>query len=104
MDAKDLPVLEQLAHIERLIDAIDLPIGRWDLQHRLVFCNDPYLSWAQRGREELLGHTLAELYGDEAWERASGAFAQAAQGRTVNYERRLKHGCHAAAGRASRCC
>ena len=95
MDAKDLPVLEQLAHIERLIDAIDLPIGRWDLEHRLVFCNHPYLTWAQRSREDLLGHTLAELYGDEAWERASPAFAEAAQGRTVNYERRLKHGCHA---------
>jgi len=95
MDANDLPVLEQLAHIERLIDAIDLPIGRWDLEHRLVFCNQPYLQWAQRSREELLGHTLQELYGDEAWSRAEHAFAEAAEGRTVNYERRLNHGCHA---------
>jgi len=95
MDANDLPVLEQLVHIERLIDAIDLPIGRWDLEHRLVFCNNPYLQWAQRSREDLLGHTLQELFGDEAWARAQCAFAQAAEGRTVNYERRLNHGCHA---------
>ena len=95
MDAKDLPVLEHLAHIERLIDAIDLPIGRWDLQNRLVFCNNPYLLWARRSREDLLGQTLQELYGDEAWARAGPAFAAAAEGRTVNYERRLGHGDHA---------
>jgi diguanylate cyclase (GGDEF)-like protein/PAS domain S-box-containing protein len=91
MTASD-PASARLSHIERLVDAIDLPIGRWDPQFRLVFCNEPYLRWAQRSRDELLNKTLAELYGDEAWHRAEPAFREAFAGRTVNYERRLAHG------------
>jgi diguanylate cyclase (GGDEF)-like protein/PAS domain S-box-containing protein len=84
--------VQRLSHSERLVDAIDLPMGRWDTQNRLVFCNTPYLAWAQRTREELLGRTLRELFGDDAWQRAEPAFREAFQGRTVNYERQLTHG------------
>ena len=35
-------------HAERLVDAIDLPMARWDRESRLVFCNRPYLRWAGR--------------------------------------------------------
>ena len=82
----------RIAHIERLIAAIDLPIGRWDGDARLVFCNDHYLEWARRPREELLGRTLQELFGERAWAAASAAFAQAFTGKTVTYERQLAHG------------
>jgi PAS domain S-box-containing protein len=88
----DFLLTQRLSHIERLVDAIDLPIGRWDRDARLVFCNNPYLGWAERPREELIGRSLQELYGDEAWRRAAPAFAEAFAGRTVNYERRLTHG------------
>lgn len=91
MDFAPPPAVERLAHIERLVDAIDLPIGRWDDRNRLVFCNGPYLHWANRPREELLGRTLQELFGDDAWHSARAAFAQAFQGQTVHYERRLMH-------------
>jgi diguanylate cyclase (GGDEF)-like protein/PAS domain S-box-containing protein len=91
MDASSFPATHRLAHIERLVDAIDLPIGRWNRDNRLVFCNTPYLHWAGRSREEILGRTLQELFGDDAWERAQPAFAQAFEGHTVNYERRLAH-------------
>jgi diguanylate cyclase (GGDEF)-like protein/PAS domain S-box-containing protein len=92
MSGADCPSSHRLAHIERLVDVIDLPIGRWDAQARLVFCNEPYLGWAQRPREALIGRTLREIFGDEAWARAEPAFEQAFAGRTVNYERRLTHG------------
>ncbi len=82
----------RISHIERLIAAIDLPIGRWDRNNRLVFCNDHYLSWAARPREQLLGRTLEELFGAIAWAAAAAAFAQAFNGRTVSYERQLAHG------------
>lgn len=82
----------RLSHIERLVDVIDLPIGRWDPQHRLVFCNEPYLGWAGRPRDELIGQTFQEIYGDAAWSRAESAFRNAFAGRTVNYERRLSQG------------
>jgi len=78
-------------HTETLVDAIDLPIGRWTRDARLVFCNGPYEAWAMRPRAELLGRTLAELYGGPAWEAARPAFEQAFAGRTVSYERTLMH-------------
>ena len=81
----------RVTHIERLIAAIDLPIGRWDRDARLVFCNDHYLGWAGREREQLLGRTLQDLFGDAAWAAAAPAFTQAFTGRTVSYERQLAH-------------
>ncbi len=81
----------RIGHIERLVDAIDLPIGRWDADRRLIFCNEPYLAWAGRAREDLLGRTLAQIYGEVAWAAAEGAFARAFGGQTVCYERLLTH-------------
>ena len=78
-------------HTETLVDAIDLPIGRWSADGRLVFCNAPYEAWARRARPALLGRTLSELYGEPAWEAARNAFAQAFEGCTVSYERMLTH-------------
>lgn len=77
--------------IDRLADAIDLPIGRWDSQNRLVYCNGPYLTWAQRPFDSLRGRTLAEIFGDTAWAAACNAFAAAFSGRSTSYERRLTH-------------
>ena len=76
---------------ERLVDAIALPIGRWDREARLLFCNAPYARWAGRPSEELVGRTLSELYGPAAWATASSAFDEAFAGNTVRYERRLTH-------------
>lgn len=86
----------RLSHIERLVDAIDLPIGRWaqateDNDPVLSYCNRPYLAWAQRPREELIGLSLGEIYGDAAWATARGAFTEAFGGRTTHYERELTH-------------
>lgn len=83
---------DRVPHIERLVDAIDLPIGRWDSGARLLFCNDPYIAWAGRPREQLLGHTLEGLYGPAAWAAAKPAFDEAFAGRTITYQRRLQHG------------
>ncbi len=82
----------RITHIERLVAAIDLPIGRWDRDARLVFCNDHYLGWAGRPREQLLGRSLQELFGETAWAAAASAFIQAFAGRTVKYQRQIMHG------------
>lgn len=78
--------------IERLVDVVALPIGRWDRDGRMTFCNPPYIAWAARPRAELIGRTLAELFGEAAWERARPAFEKAYAGETTFYERRLTHG------------
>lgn len=79
------------ADLHRLVDSLALPIGRWDRQARLSFCNRHYEAWAGRPREQLLGRTLAQLYGDTAWAAARNAFAAAFAGREAFYERRLTH-------------
>lgn len=89
----DSPTAQTL-HIERLADVVALPIGRWDTGARLVFCNAPYLAWAGRDREQLIGGTLAELFGQEAWTAAKPAFERAFQGETSSYERLLMHPPH----------
>lgn len=82
---------DRVGAIERLVEAIDLPIGRWDARHRLTFCNTPYVNWAARPREQLLGRTLEEIYGPAAWNAAREAFGKAFAGATVSYERLLTH-------------
>jgi len=82
----------RVSHLERLVAAIDLPIGRWDRNGRLVYCNDPYLAWAGADRAALIGRSLHELFGAAAWAAAAPAFASAFSGRTVSYDRRLGHG------------
>jgi len=91
MDPTGPPAAERLTHIERLVDAIDLPLGRWDADNRLVFCNTPYLQWAARSREELISRSMLDIFGHDAWQSAQPAFEAAFQGHTVTYERRLMH-------------
>ena len=86
------PADNRTPHIERLIDAIGLPIARWDREARLLFCNGPYLRWADRPEAELLGRSVEEIYGSAAWEVARPAFAVAFNGATLFYQRRLTHG------------
>jgi len=83
--------MKRAAVIERLVDAIHLPIGRWDRDARLVFCNAPYLAWSGRSELQLLGRTLEQLYGTDAWNAAKEAFAAAFGGETSSYERLLTH-------------
>jgi diguanylate cyclase (GGDEF)-like protein/PAS domain S-box-containing protein len=83
--------MKRAAIIERLVDAIHLPIGRWDEDARLVFCNAPYVAWAGRCELMLLGRTLEQLYGAEAWAAAERAFATAFGGEKAGYERLLTH-------------
>ncbi len=92
MKLNDTPARALYANpAERLVDAIDLPIGRWGRDARLLFCNVPYTRWAGRASSELVGQTVCELYGAAAWAAASSAFAAAFNGRTVSYERHLTH-------------
>jgi diguanylate cyclase (GGDEF)-like protein/PAS domain S-box-containing protein len=84
----------QTLNIERLADVIVLPIGRWNADARLVYCNAPYLAWSGRTREQLIGRTLEELYGATAWTAAQPAFHSAFGGAISSYVRLLTHPPH----------
>ena len=84
----------QTQHFERLANVVALPIGRWDSEARLLFCNTPYLAWSGRSHEQLLGRTLHELFGVEAWAAAKPAFERAFGGEISGYQRLLTHPPH----------
>jgi diguanylate cyclase (GGDEF)-like protein/PAS domain S-box-containing protein len=84
-------MLARVHLLEQLVDAIALPIGLWNRESELIFCNAPYLAWAGRAREALIGRPLRDLYGEDAWVAAEPAFARAFAGETVIYERQLRH-------------
>ncbi|MBL8309261.1 MAG: diguanylate cyclase [Burkholderiales bacterium] len=88
------PVAAQISQFERLANVVALPIGRWDRDARLIFCNTPYLAWAGRPQEALLGSTLATLFGERAWQAARPAFERAFCGEASSYERLLTHAPH----------
>ena len=46
-----------------LVDHIDAMVAYWDADQRCRFANQAYESWFGRGRQELLGISLAELLG-----------------------------------------
>jgi diguanylate cyclase (GGDEF)-like protein/PAS domain S-box-containing protein len=77
--------------IQRVLSAVDLPIGCWDRDARLTFCNEPYERWARRTREQLLGKTLEQIYGPRAWEAARPAFEKAFTGQIAHYTRMVQH-------------
>lgn len=89
------PLASKTSDIERLADVIALPIGHWDKDARLIFCNNPYLAWAGRTLEQLIGRSLVELYGPAAWDAARPAFESAFDGEITSYERLLRHPPHA---------
>ncbi len=85
------PGLAAVPQVRRLLEAVDLPIGRWDRQARLTFFNPPYVVWARRAPDELLGRTLQDIYGTAAWEAAAPAFERAFAGEQADYTRLLQH-------------
>lgn len=90
-DAVLLPGLAAVPEVRSLLEAVDLPIGRWDAESRLTFFNPPYLTWARRSPQELRGGTLQELYGEDAWQAARPAFVRGFAGQQADYLRLLRH-------------
>jgi diguanylate cyclase (GGDEF)-like protein/PAS domain S-box-containing protein len=90
IESRDAAV-QRATRVQRVLSAVDLPIGGWDREARLVFCNDPYTAWARRGRGQLLGSTLEQIFGPRAWEAAKDAFATAYAGQQADYTRMIQH-------------
>jgi diguanylate cyclase (GGDEF)-like protein len=85
------PGLAAVPEVRSLLEAVDLPIGRWDAEGRLTFFNPPYVSWARRTPQALRGKSLKELYGEDAWTAARPAFERGFQGQQADYLRLLRH-------------
>ncbi len=50
-----------------LADLLPVMTAYYDKNLRLQFINKPFAEWLERPRSELLGRTMAEITGDQAW-------------------------------------
>jgi len=70
-------------HLPALISYLD-----WDLRFRFV--NKAYQDWFGVEPEQLIGRSMREFYGDEAWAQMEPHLRAALAGRQVTYERRVE--------------
>lgn len=79
---------EQLELISNTVPAL---ISYVDKERRYVTCNEAYNTWFGLSRNDLIGKTMKEVVGDEAW-RAMAPYVEAAlQGQAVDYETEAKY-------------
>jgi diguanylate cyclase (GGDEF)-like protein/PAS domain S-box-containing protein len=88
--ALEVAAAERGAQVRKLVESVMLPMARWDRDVRLVFCNSPYERWISRPRSEIIGKTLAELFGASAWTSAKLSFEKAFSGQPATYERQVR--------------
>ncbi len=81
---------ERGEQVRKLVESIMLPMARWDRAAHMVYCNTPYEQWVGRPRNELLGKSLAEIFGPSAWAVSKASFERAFTGVPTSYERQVR--------------
>lgn len=81
---------ESEARLRLIADHSPTLIGYIDLEERFRFCNLTYQEWYGLSPEMLLGKTIAEVVGEQAYSEVRACFAQARAGQRTSYERKLE--------------
>jgi diguanylate cyclase (GGDEF)-like protein/PAS domain S-box-containing protein len=81
---------ERGEQVRKLVESIMLPMARWDRTASLVYCNSPYERWVGQPRNEILGKSLAEIFGPSAWAVSKASFERAFTGAPTSYERQVR--------------
>jgi PAS domain S-box-containing protein len=74
------------AELRALADALPLLVSFIDKNERYVLVNQTYERWFERSREEILGRTMQEVLGDEAYAVRKSQVEAALQGEQVRFE------------------
>lgn len=80
-------------HLQLVTDRITASLTRCNRELRYVWVNENYAHWLERSAEKIIGRTILEVVGKEAFERLQPHFDQVLAGNktsyegTVNYER-----------------
>jgi len=89
---------EALRHSEEQLElvsnAVPALISYVNKERRYVSCNEAYTTWFGLSREDVIGKTIEEVVGDEAWAAMAPYVDAALQGETVDYETQVtyRHG------------
>lgn len=77
---------EQTATLEAVVEAIPAIVTVFDEQLRFRLVNHAFEQWRGRGRGEVIGRRLADLFGAQEHERSFPWARRALAGETVSYE------------------
>jgi PAS domain S-box-containing protein len=82
---------EQLDLISNMVPAL---ISYVNKERRYVTCNEAYTTWFGLSRKDVIGKTMVEVLGREAWASIASHVEAALQGQAVDYETeaRYRHG------------
>jgi PAS domain S-box-containing protein len=84
--------LAESEHELRLItDALPVLISYVDKDERYRFANRAYEWWFKLDRKAILGKSLREIAGEQAYEKVREKIAQALGGRSVSFEREMNY-------------
>jgi len=86
---------EALRHSEEQLElvsnAVPALISYVNKERRYVTCNEAYTTWFGLSREDVIGKTMQEVVGEEAWSAMAHYVEAALQGQTVDYETEAKY-------------
>ncbi|MFT3735002.1 MAG: PAS domain-containing protein [Rhodocyclaceae bacterium] len=77
----------QTATLASVIEAIPAMVAVLDREGRYRLVNRAFERWRKRGRDEIVGHTIAELFGQEEHDRSWPWLQRALLGETVQFEK-----------------
>jgi PAS domain S-box-containing protein len=81
---------ESEQQLRLITDNLPTLVSRMDRDLRYVFVNAAYERWLGWKPHQMLGHTVPEVIGAEAYQRAAPYFQQALAGAQVRFENRIK--------------
>jgi PAS domain S-box-containing protein len=82
---------ESEKQLELVSNAVPALISYVDNARRYVTCNEAYTTWFGLSREDVLGKTIEEVVGGEAWAAMASYVEAALQGQTVDYETEVQY-------------
>ena len=88
---------EKAAQLQLINDSIQGGIAYIDRQQRYQFVNKTYQAWSGRSETEMIGKTVEDILGAEAYGKIHHHITTAFKGETVTYERQIP--CPTVAGR-----
>ena len=82
----------QASVMNTIVDEIPSSVAIWDLELRYRLVNKAFERWRGRGREQVIGRTIAEVAGPEEFELSKPWIDRALKGENVTYEKQYDRG------------
>ncbi|MES2904954.1 MAG: PAS domain S-box protein [Pseudomonadota bacterium] len=77
--------------LQSMADALPALVAFVDQDHRYQFCNRAYEEWFGRSTDEIVGHHVRELVGDDAYQRVLPFIERALGGESFSFETMLPY-------------